>query len=196
MKLTSRVRRGLTASAIAAAAIMLPAVALASPAGPAAPRASAAQAAASAQPRCARSWLTSWLGVPGSGAAGSTYYELEISNVSGQTCTLFGYPGVSALGGGGRQLGSAAGRSPGHTALTVTLAPYQTAHVVLQITDVGNFSPSACHPATASTLRVYAPGDYTPIRFPFSFRACARRGPVYLHVSTTLAGAGIPGYSS
>jgi len=32
------------------------------------------------------------------------------------------------------------------------------------------------------------------MRFPFSFRGCAKRGPVYLHVSTTIAGTGIPGY--
>ena len=206
MKLITRSpRRAMMAAAIASTAILLPAVALASSGG--ASSASSASAVsnsaatatrthAAARPHCVRSWLTSWLGVPGDAAAGSTYYQLEISNVSGQTCTLYGFPGVSALGRGGKQLGSPAGRSHGHTSLTVTLRPHQTAHVVLQIADVGSFSSATCRPATADALRVFAPGTYASMKFPFSFRACARRGPVYLHVSTTISGAGIPGYTS
>ena len=196
MKLITRSsRRTMMAVAIASAAILLPAVALASSAG-AGSAATATRSHAAAKPPCARSWLTSWMGVPGDAAAGSTYFQLEISNVSGQTCTLHGFPGVSALGSGGKQLGSAAGRNHGHAVSTVTLQPRQTAHVLLQIADVGNFSRAACHPATADTLRVFAPGDFASMKFPFSFRACARRGPVYLHVSTTISGAGIPGYTS
>jgi len=191
VKLTPRLRRGIAATAIAGTAILLPAVALASSSGSSAPVAPKAVA----EPHCVRGFLTSWVGEPGDGTAGSTYYQLEISNVSGQTCTLYGFPGVSALGGGGKQLGSAAARTHDHSELVVTLAPYQTAHVVLQITDVGVFSPAACHPVTADALRVFAPGDYTPMKFPFSFQACAKKGPVYLHVSTTIAGTGIPGYT-
>ena len=202
-------RRTIAATAITSAAILLPAIALASSGSSAASNKAVAETAVAktasaktsaannaAAAGCPRGYLTSWLGIPGNGAAGSTYYELEISNVSGQTCTLYGYPGVSAVKGGGGQLGSAADRAPGHTELVVTLAPYQTAHVVLQITDVGVYSPSACHPANAVALRVYAPGDYSSMLVPFSFRACAKRGPIFLHVSTTIAGAGIPGYST
>jgi hypothetical protein len=196
MKLiTKSPRRMIMTAAVAGAAILLPAVALASSAG-SDTATTATQPHSVAQPQCSRSWLTSWIGVPGGAAAGSTYYQLEISNVSGQTCTLYGFPGVSALGAGGKQLGRPAGRSGGYTVQTVTLQPYQTAHVVLQIADVGNFPPSTCRPRTAYTLKVYAPGDYASMRFPFSFQACARKGPVYLHVSTTIAGAGIPGYSN
>jgi hypothetical protein len=43
---------------------------------------------------------------------------------------------------------------------------------------------------------VYAPGDYASMKIPFSFQSCARKGPVYLHVSTTIANTGIPGYSN
>ena len=205
MKLiTPAPRRAIMAAAIASAAILLPAVALASSAGsgPAAAGTGAASSAATAarahavtQPPCVRSELTSWIGVPGDASAGSTRYPLEISNVSGHTCTLYGFPGVSALGRGGRQVGSAAGREGGHTESTVTLQPYQTAHVVLQVADVGNFPRTACRPTTADALRVFAPGDRASMKFPFSFRACARKGPVYLHVTTTISGAGIPGYT-
>jgi hypothetical protein len=200
MKLITRSpRRTIMAAAIASAAILMPAVALASSAGSGSAATDSAATAtgshAAAQPQCARSWLTSWMGVPGDAAAGSTSYQLEISNVSGQTCTLHGFPGVSALGRGGKALGSPAGRNHGFTERTVTLQPHQTAHVLLQIADVSNFSRAACNPATADTLRVYAPGDFAAMKFPFSFRACAKRGPVYLHVSTTISGTGIPGYT-
>jgi len=196
MKLiTKSPRRMIMTAAVAGAAILLPAVALASSAGSDS-AATGTRAHAVATPQCARSWLTSWIGLPGGLAAGSAYYQLEISNVNGPTCTLYGFPGVSALGRGGKQLGSAAGRENGQEEFTVTLHHYQTAHVELQIVDVANFPSASCHPATADTLRVYAPGDYSAMRFPFSLRACARKGPVYMHVSTTISGTGIPGYSS
>jgi hypothetical protein len=189
MNLTRKAgRRGVLAAAIACAAIGLPAVALASSASPAASGAAAAS-------RCTRADLTAWIGEPGDGTAGSTIYELEISNVSHGTCRLYGFPGVSAVGSGGQQLGTAAHRAGGHVEHTVTLARGQTTHVILQITDVGVYSTSACHPATAGSLRVYPPGAFNSIVVPFSFRACAKHGPVYLHVSPVLAGTGIPGYS-
>ena len=196
MKLITRSpRRIIMTAAVAGAAILLPAVALASSAG-SDTATTATQPSAAAHPQCARGWLTSWIGVPGDATAGSAYYPLEISNVSGHTCTLYGFPGVSALGSGGKQLGSAGGRLHGYTESTVTLQPFQTVHAVLQIADVGNFPRAACHPTTADTLRVYAPGNYASMKFPFSFQACARKGPVYLHVSSTIAGAGIPGYTN
>ena len=67
-----------------------------------------------ATPRCSLSQLTVWIGLPGSGAAGSTAYPLEFSNTSGRTCHLLGYPGVSAFGAGRAPAGQR-GR-PGHVA--------------------------------------------------------------------------------
>ena len=201
MKLTPRrVRRGIAATAIASTAVLLPAIALASP-GNSASRASSASSASSAVPaaahRCYASELTVWLGSPGDGTAGATYYDLEISNTSRATCTLYGYPGVSA-DNGGRRLGSAAGRDHMRPSTLLTLRPGGTAHAFLEITEVGNYSPSACKPVNAHLLRVYAPGDYNSLNMPFqgSFGACSRRGPVYLHVTAMIAGTGIPGYVS
>ncbi len=190
MKLTShRMRRGIAATAIASAAILLPAVALASSGSD-----SAASAPAAAH-RCYASELTVWLGTPGNGTAGSTYYDLELSNTSTSACTLYGYPGISA-DSGGHQLGSAAGRDHSRPSTLVTLQPGGTTHAFLQITDVGVYSPATCKPVSAQLLRVYAPGDYSSLNMPFQggFQACSRRGPVYLHVTAVIPGAGIPGY--
>jgi Protein of unknown function (DUF4232) len=189
MTLTPRLRRAIIAASVAVAAVALPAVALASSAG------TSAAARATAVHRCYQSELRAWLGLPGSNAAGSAYYQLELSNVSGQWCTLYGYPGVSALTAG-NQDGSPAARTASHTPHLVTLAPGATAHVILQIADVSSYPPSTCTPITSDTLRVYAPGDYAALTIPYAVSACSLAGPVYLHVSTTLAGTGIPGYST
>jgi hypothetical protein len=188
MKLTSRLGRGIIAASIASAAVAVPTVALASPAH------LSTAANMTAVHRCYQSELHAWLGVPGGVAAGSTYYELELSNISAQACTLYGYPGVSALTAG-HQDGSAADRTASHRSTLVLLEPGASAHVILQITNVSNYPTSACQPVTADTLRVYAPGDYAALSFPFSVAACGKAGPVYLHVSATVPGTGIPGYS-
>jgi Protein of unknown function (DUF4232) len=196
MKLTGRMtRRMAAAAAVTGAAILLPAVALASSGDTSAPKANAA-AASSAVHRCVKSQLTDWLGVPGGGAAGSVEYPLEISNISLHTCYLYGYPGVSARKAGGGQLGSAAARISGYQVSTITIAPGQTAHVDLFITDVGNYSKSACHRATAVALKVYAPGDFNAINVPFSFLACAKAGPKYLRVTPVFINTGIPGFEN
>jgi hypothetical protein len=193
VKLTPhRMRRGIAATAIASVGILLPTVALASSGSGGA---ASAPKAATAH-RCYASDLTVWLGSPGDGAAGSIYYDVELSNTSAGTCTLYGFPGVSA-NNGGRQLGSAAGREHSRPSTLVTLRPGGTSHVLLQITDVGVYTSAACKPVSAEFLRVYAPGAYSSINMPFpgSFRACSRRGPVYLHVTAVIPGTGIPGYT-
>jgi len=189
VKLTPhRLRRTMAITAIAGAAVLLPAAALASSGS------GAAASAPAAAHRCYASELTVWLGSPGSGAAGSTYYDLELSNTSKSTCTLFGYPGVSAHNFA-RQLGSPAGRDHSRPSRLVTLLPGGTTHVILQITDVGNYPPSVCKPTSAQLLRVYAPGAFSAITMPFQggLQACGRRGPVYLHVTAVIPGTGIPG---
>ena len=130
-------------------------------------------------PRCATSGLVVWLDTQGSGAAGSIYYRLKLTNLSGHACTLIGYPRVAAVSLRGRQLGSGAGRYVSRTPL-VTLANRATASVVLEIIDVGNFSASVCRPVTAAGLRFFPPKQNASKVVPFPFRACSRSGPGYL----------------
>ena len=60
--------------------------------------------------RCATSALAVWLGVgEGGSTAGSTFYPLELTNISSHACHLFGFPGVSAWRG--HLLGSPAQRN-------------------------------------------------------------------------------------
>jgi Protein of unknown function (DUF4232) len=191
MNLTTRAaRRGVAATAMIAAAILVPTAALATSGRSAAP-------AGTAAPKCATAALTAWMPAAGSGYAGGAVYELEISNTSARACTLYGFPGVSALGSNGHQLGSPASWDHAHPSRLLTLSPGATAHAVLRIVDVSAFGnpQQPCHPTKAAALRIIPPNDRTSIKIPFSFNACATPGPIYLSVRTTQSGAGIPNFS-
>jgi hypothetical protein len=170
------------AAAIALAAAVVPGVTLL-------PGASAAAApAAAAVARCATPGLVVWLNTDGNGAAGSLFYNLELTNLSGHTCTLFGYPGVSAVNLEGQQLGSAAARDPAHKPGVVSLGRGGTASMVLRIVEAGNFPSAACRPVTAAGLRVYPPGQTASKVVPFPFGACSKRGPAFLTVRAVQRG--------
>ena len=155
-----------------------------------APGAAGRIGSSAAASRCTGSNTRAWLGLGlGGGTAGSIYYPLEFSNVGRHSCTLTGYPGVSAFRDGA-QVGPAASRN-GQRHGTVTLSPGATAHAILRIVDWGALCSTE---VVADGLRVYPPGQssYEPI--PFSFGACAHRG--VLIVGPVRAGVGIPGYTS
>ncbi|HMH92753.1 MAG TPA: DUF4232 domain-containing protein [Streptosporangiaceae bacterium] len=187
MKLSPRLIRRVSATAAAvAAAVLIPAVALAAP----------GRAARPAAPGCGQAQLQAWIGLPASAAAGTVYYQLEISNISARTCTLLGFPGVSAVDGNGTQLGSPAQRDHSYPVRLLTLARGATAHVELGIGTAENYPVPACHPVAASGLRVFAPGDFRSETIPFpDFHACRTAGPKLLIVSPVLAGTGIPHFS-
>jgi hypothetical protein len=127
--------------------------------------------------------LVVWIGTnEGGAAAGSVFYNVNFTNLSARACTLAGYPGVSAVDLGGRQLGSPAGRNPQQPLRVVTLRPGATVSAVLQISQAVNFPSSTCHPVTAAGVRVYPPNAFASKIVPIPFSACSRRGPAFLHV--------------
>jgi hypothetical protein len=158
--------RTLIGVAAVSAAVLLPASAV---------------AAHAAAPQCQTSGLVVWLNTQGNAAAGSSYYTLEFTNLSGHTCVLKGYPGVSALGLNGAALGSAASREPS-TASAVTLSAGSAATAVLRIVVAQNYPVSKCHSVTAAALRVYPPGQTAAKVVPFPFSACSKAGPQFLTV--------------
>jgi hypothetical protein len=147
---------------------------------------------------CSTSRLAVWLGLgEGDAAAGSTYYPLELTNVSRRTCRLFGFLGVSAVGWTSppvHQLGSAAQRNWQRRPHTVTLRAGATAHASLQLANVANFPVARCKPAEASGLRVFPPDQRRAAEIPFRFRACSAKGPVFLSVEPIQPGVGVPGH--
>jgi hypothetical protein len=162
------------AAAVACVSALVSAAALAHAASPGPVAASTS--------KCATSGLVVWLDTQGNGSAGSVAYMLEFTNLSGHTCTLAGYPGVSAVNLAGHQLGRAASRDHATSPNTVTLARGATAKAFLRVVDVFNYPNSACHRVTAAGLRVFPPNLTTSKVVPFPFSACSGSGPVYLSV--------------
>jgi hypothetical protein len=165
-----------------------------SPAPPSAPATSPAGSAhAAGVPSCSTSQLTVSLGAS-QGTAGSIYETIDFTNNGSSDCTLYGYPGVSLLGGSpAAQIGAAAARTTTSPVSLVTLAPGSVANAVLQVTVAGNYPSSTCNPAPASSLLVYPPGQTEAASVSYSTTGCSSTGVTLLHVSAVQAGAGSAG---
>lgn len=140
---------------------------------------------------CATAGLKAAIG-SGEGAAGSSYYPVDLTNTSGTTCTLYGYPGASFVTGvGGSQIGAAATRNDTVPPALVTLAAGQTAHATLQVVNASNYPSSKCTIVQAHWLRVYPPGQFTPLYISFSAPTCSggANATGILSVQTVRAGA-------
>jgi Protein of unknown function (DUF4232) len=127
--------------------------------------------------QCSSSALRISLGAAG-GAAGSIYYPLEFTNVSGTACSLYGYPGVSFVSApDGVELGGAAVRNPAAGPTLVTLAPGGIAHASVQVAVAQNYPASLCKPVTAHWLRVYPPNQFVPLYTSLTAMTCTGRIP-------------------
>ena len=141
---------------------------------PAAPTSTPSAAVAS----CASSGLKIKVDTSQSGAAaGSVYVPIDFTNITGSTCTLFGYPGVSFVTSpSGSQLGRPADRNP-PTATLVTLAPGGVAHATIRVAQAANYSASQCVPVTAHWLKIYPPNQFTAIYARYKTQVCSARLP-------------------
>jgi hypothetical protein len=123
---------------------------------------------------CKASNLVVWLpNGTGNGAAGSIYYKLRITNLGG-TCTLKGFPKVSAVNLKGQPFGKPASKETSEKAGTVKLAAGGSASFQLRVVEAGNFSPADCHATMAAGLRVSPPGAGGSKAVPFPFETCAK----------------------
>jgi hypothetical protein len=175
---STRIRRLIAVAAAAVAGLAISSAAYAATSSP-------ATHAATAVPECAGGLgLGAWVAVSqGSTAAGTTYYPLEFTNTSGHTCSLFGYPGVSAISRTGHQLGSPAGWGSLSGARQVILEPGATAHTILAYHEVAVETEPGCDPVyTTFELRVYPPDQYLATYAAFDFEACSHAGVVYMNI--------------
>ena len=154
--------------------------------------ASAATAAAAARPGSADP--------PGAYPGHETYYTLEFTNVSNRTCSLFGYPQVSAyrdrpVAGGpiGGRIGGTAIRDTSVRPKPVMLEPGATAHAVLRV--AGDTKPAGCAEVTAEELRITLPRQARPSFVATHIPVCSQRGHASLSVQAIQARPVIPGQS-
>jgi hypothetical protein len=110
---------------------------------------------------CSSSHLKLSLGI-GQGTAGTTYQVLVLTNTGSTSCTLFGYPGVSFVDTSGAIIGQPADRDKA-AEHTITLAAGGAANALSRQPDAGNFPAAACQMKTADRVRVYPPGQKTPL---------------------------------
>jgi hypothetical protein len=105
--------------------------------------------------------------------AGQYYATLVFTNISGTTCTLTGYPGVSYVGTGGVQSGNAAVRAGG-SVTTVTLHPEGKASATLHDSNgISGYSPQQCDLSPAQGLRIYPPNQKAAMFLPWKTQHCA-----------------------
>ena len=176
-RFTHNARRITAVAAVVGAVILAPAAAGASAGSPARPSALAAA------PLCQTPGLVIWLDTTGNATAGTTFYRLHFTNLSGHACTLNGFPFLFAVNLAGHQVGRRAVFRLPPTPRLVSLANGRTATSVLGIVETGVFSRSACRPVTAAGLRVFPPNQTRSKLVPFPFSTCSRpHGPASLNV--------------
>jgi hypothetical protein len=165
-------------------------------------------------PACPTSGLEAWLGLglgaataanaarpgsadpPGAYPGHETYYTLEFTNVSNRTCSLFGYPEVSAYRdspAAGGPIGGTAIRDTSVRPKPVMLEPGATAHAVLRV--AGDTKPARCTEVTAEELRITLPRQARPSFVAAHIPVCSQRGHATLTVQAIQARPGIPGHS-
>ncbi|MFF7981906.1 DUF4232 domain-containing protein [Streptomyces sp. NPDC007901] len=111
--------------------------------------------AAAAGSRCHTSELTASVGGNNPGA-GQENFPIVLTNKSGATCTVRGYPGAAFVDSSGTQLGPDPKRESGSTAGTVTLKPGQSAWAGLTFS---NPEISGAKTATPAALLVTPPDE-------------------------------------
>lgn len=151
----------------------------------------AAAAPAALLPVCTSADLAVWVDYDAlSGAAGTWYFPLEFTNITGQTCRTWGWPGVSATNASGTQLGDAALRSTVYTPQWVNIPPGGTAHALFGY-GAAELSISGCKPQDAAVIKVYAPDQYAAGHGFFDLPSCSVGGHTYLTVSAIEPGPNI-----
>jgi Protein of unknown function (DUF4232) len=139
---------------------------------------------------CASSGLVVWVGLEEGGAtAGSVFYRIELTNLSGHTCTVSGFPEVSAVNLQGQTIGAAAGHTAGQQTKTIKLAPDHAARASLQIVEALNFPAAKCNLTWAAGLRIGVPGGAGSKIAPLAFETCALASAKTLSVAPVTIGA-------
>jgi hypothetical protein len=108
----------------------------------------------------------------GDAGAGTVYRSLVFTNVSGHTCTIQGFPGVSYVGGAdGHQVGQPAVRV-GDKGPAITLNKGETASAAIGFVNVQNFDTVTCQPQPVRGLRIYPPQETASLFIGMSATGC------------------------
>lgn len=171
-------RMAVVVTAIAAVATALTLMLTATPS--AAAHTTATRSTATSVPKCSAADLGVWVAADLTGAAaGTLYMPIEFTNLSRHACTLYGFPGVSALGSSGQQLGSPAAWDRLAKLSLVRLAPGGTAYALLEYSDVVTGNCPSAGKRLAVELRVYPPDQSRADHAYWPFTACVAKGQTH-----------------
>lgn len=126
---------------------------------------SQAPARSTGTPMCATSQLSARLG-GSDGAAGSLFRYLVLTNHSGTTCHVTGFPGLSLLDANGKQIGAPATREHNGYAPVVLRPGASASDTIHTINHMGTCLP------TSTSLRIYPPGNRASLVFPGKVTNC------------------------
>jgi hypothetical protein len=137
--------------------------------------------ASATAPGCATSQLAASIGAGGGAGMSQNRVSLQLKNTSSDTCTLYGYPGVSwVTSANGGEVGPGATRYDVSAPKLVTLGPGAIASAPLDIVEGdGGLSASECHPLPVTGLRIFPPNQTAPL-----FVAYSLAGPGACQVKT------------
>lgn len=122
-------------------------------------------------PRCDTNQLSLRF-VENNPGAGNTYNKYALTNVSGRTCTLYGYPGVELLSKYNKPVGVTVERDASKPKTTVTLRPSAKAYFVLRYGNKANYD-GQCAPDSAK-IEVTPPNTYNHLIISHPESACRR----------------------
>lgn len=178
-----------TVAAFAATAVLAVTLSARAPEGAALQASSApGRSPAAAAPQCALSGLRISIS-PGAMAGAVTRYAVQFTNVSRTSCTLAGYPQVTAYRGDHVRVGATASADTSVAAGRVLLTPGQTAHASLDAA----IATARCRPVEATGLSVVVAAGSGPRYVRRPLRVCAGLPAAnrnYLRVRAIQAGAG------
>ena len=117
---------------------------------------------------CRTAQLRASLGGQNAGA-GSIYTTIVLRNSSRQTCTVAGYPGISLVDGGHRQIGRPAQWDAGMIQ-SIVLRPGAVASTTVRSLNPGTGTSDCLPPSVA--LRIYPPNARTALLVPVRLSEC------------------------
>lgn len=147
----------------------------------------------SGTPRCHTGDLALTQGAGGA-AAGTWSLNLVLTNKSGHTCTIYGYPGVSwVTGDDGTQVGDPLTRDASGPKKTITLTSGAASHALILVPQSGNYDSGTCKPVAARGLRVYPPDETASTYLAFPQTVCSAKGVGVGRVQAAASGKGTQG---
>jgi hypothetical protein len=106
-----------------------------------------------------------------SGAAGTIYQDMSLTNTGKKKCTISGYPAAFLYGADGYAVGAGAAPRSQPAPVVITLAADETAHTTLGYPQAGNFDPGICS-AKSVSLKLFPPSSITALETPLEVAWC------------------------